>query len=62
MSRDADPAVRAGAARVAYECKLAFAGWLDHLAKDDPDGTVRRIVQFHRSRAAELKQVGYGGE
>ena len=62
LSRDADPAVRAGAARVAYECKLSFAGWLDRLAKDDPDGTVRRIVQFHRSRAAELKQVGYGGE
>jgi len=62
LSRDADPAVRAGAARVAYECKLAFAGWLDRLAKDDPDGTVRQIVQFHRSRAAELKQVGYGGE
>ena len=62
LSRDADPAVRAGAARVACESKLAFAGWLDRLAKDDPDGTVRRIVQFHRTRAAELKQVGYGGE
>ena len=62
LSRDADPAVRAGAARVACESKLAFAGWLDRLAKDDPDGTVRRIVLFHRTRAAELKQVGYGGE
>ncbi len=61
LSRDPDPAVRAGAARVAYECKLAFAGWLDRLAKDDPDGTVRQIVQFHRARAAELKQTGYGG-
>ena len=60
LSRDADPAVRAGAARVACECKLAFAGWIDRLAKDDPDGTVRRIAQFHRTRAAELKQASYG--
>ena len=42
--------------------KLAFAGWLDRLAKDDPDGTVRKIVQFHRTRAADLKQVGYRGD
>lgn len=62
LSRDADPAVRAGAARVAYECKLSFAGWLDRLAQDDPDGTVRQIVRFHRSRAAELNQAGYGGD
>lgn len=62
LSRDADPAVRAGAARVACECRLSFAGWLDRLAKDDPDGTVRRIAQFHRTRAAELKQAGYGGD
>ncbi len=62
LSRDADPAVRAGAARVAYECQLSFAGWLDRLAKDDPDGTVRKIVQFHRTRAADLKQVGYRGD
>ncbi len=62
LSRDADPAVRAGAARVACECKLEFAGWLDRLAKDDPDGTVRQIAQFHRTRAAELKQASYGGD
>ena len=62
LSRDADPAVRAGAARVACECKLAFAGWLDRLAKDDPDDTVRQIAQFHRTRAAELKQANYGGD
>ena len=60
LSRDADPAVRAGAARVACECKLAFAGWLDRLARDDPDGTVRRIARFHRTRAADLNQAGYG--
>lgn len=62
LSRDADPAVRAGAARVAYECKLSFASWLDRLAQDDPDGTVRQIVRFHRTRAAELKQANYGGD
>ncbi len=62
LSRDADPAVRAGAARVAYECKLSFASWLDRLAVDDPDETVRQIVRFHRTRAAELKQANYGGD
>lgn len=57
LSRDPDPAVRAGAVRVAYESKLEFAGWLDRLA-NDPDGTVRRIAAYHKGRAAQLKQAG----
>ena len=44
LSRDADPAVRAGAARTAVECRLTFLGWLDKLCTDDPDGTVRQVA------------------
>lgn len=58
LSRDPDPAVRAGAARVAYESKLEFTAWLDRLA-NDPDGTVRRIAAYHKQRAEELKQAGF---
>lgn len=48
LSRDAEPAVRAAAARVGFESALAFAPWLDHLA-NDPDATVRQIVAFHKA-------------
>ena len=58
LSRDPDPAVRAGAARVAFESKLTFAAWLDRLTQDS-DPTVRRIAEFHRDRADRLKQAGH---
>jgi hypothetical protein len=48
LSRDAEPAVRAAAARVGFDSSLAFAPWLDHLA-NDPDATVRQIVAFHKA-------------
>lgn len=57
LSRDPDPAVRAGAARVGYESKLEFGGWLDRMT-GDPDGTVRRIAAFHKQRAEEIRQTG----
>lgn len=60
LSRDADPAVRAATARVAYESRLAFAGWLNRLI-DDPDPTVKRIAEYHRSRAEQLQQTGFPG-
>jgi hypothetical protein len=61
LSRDPDPAVRAGAARVACESRLAFVGWLDQLTAD-PDPTVRQIAGFHRQRAEQLRQVGFDRE
>ena len=61
LSRDADPAVRAGAARVACECQLTFAGWLDRLATEDPDGTVRDIAAYYRAKSAEIRQAGFEG-
>lgn len=57
LSRDPDPAVRAGAARVGYENRLEFGGWLDRLSTD-PDGTVRRIAAYHKQRAEETRQTG----
>jgi hypothetical protein len=60
LSRDPDAAVRAATARVAYESQLTFANWLDRLA-EDADPTVRRIVAYHRNRAEQLKQAGFGG-
>lgn len=52
LSRDAEPAVRAGAARVAVEVaasrKLTCPGWVTRVADADGDGTVRRIATFYR--------------
>jgi len=59
LSRDPDPAVRAGAARVACECQLKFTGWLDRLATDDPDGTVRDIAAYYRAKSATVRQAGF---
>jgi HEAT repeat protein len=59
LSRDPDPAVRAAAARVGFESRLTLAGWLDRLIQD-PDPTVRRIATYHRGRAEQLKQAGFG--
>jgi hypothetical protein len=53
LSRDVEPGVRAGAARVALlvaaERKLPIPGWVTQLANTDPDPTVRRIVRLHQS-------------
>jgi hypothetical protein len=61
LSRDADPAIRAGAARVACERKLPFATWVKRLAKEDPDAGVRQIAEFHRGKM-ELQQAGFNGD
>ncbi len=52
LSRDPEPAVRAGAARVAVEVttnrRLSCPGWVAHIADADSDPTVRRIATFFR--------------
>ncbi len=58
LSRDADPAVRLGAARVAAESRLHFAGWVDTLAAADADPTVRRWAGYYRDQAAAVRQSG----
>ncbi|OWK38513.1 HEAT repeat domain-containing protein [Fimbriiglobus ruber] len=62
LGQDPDPAVRLGAARVAFESRLVFAGWLDRLAADDPNPTVRRWAGYYSSRAAAVKQAGFRQE
>jgi len=59
LSRDSEPAVRAGAARVACDCRLAFTTWVDRLAKTDPDATVRQIAGFHRNRASDIREASF---
>jgi HEAT repeat protein len=61
LSRDAEPAVRAGAARVACERKIPFAGWVKRLAQEDPDAGVRQVAEFHRHRT-DIQQAGFNGD
>lgn len=53
LSRDAEPAVRAGAARVAVEVaaarRLAAPVWVGRLADADSDPTVRRVARYYRT-------------
>jgi hypothetical protein len=62
LSRDADPAVRAGAARVAVEVaaekRLPVPVWIGRLAEADPDATVRRIARQWRDRPAAAGDEG----
>lgn len=52
LARDADPGVRAGAARVAAEVaaerRQSPPPWLNRLADADPEPTVRRVAAFYR--------------
>lgn len=59
LSRDPDPAVRLGAARVAFERRLTFAGWLDRMAEADPDPTVRHWAGYYRGLSAAVKQTRF---
>lgn len=61
LSRDADPAVRVGAARVAVERRLMFTGWLDRMADGDADPTVRRLAAYYRGQAEAVRQTGFTG-
>jgi HEAT repeat protein len=68
LSRDRDPAVRVGAARVILEVtadrKQTCPGWVLRVTDADPDPTVRRVASFFRremlSRSGiEVKQASY---
>ncbi len=56
LSRDPEPAVRAGAARVAIEVfverQLSCPVWVARITDADPDPTVRRVASFFRRQAA----------
>jgi hypothetical protein len=52
LSRDRDPAVRVGAARVILEVmaerKQGCPAWLSRITDADPDPTVRRVASYFR--------------
>lgn len=58
LSRDANPAVRAGAARLAFEGRVRSADWLDDLAERDPDPLVRSVAGHYRSRSNAVRAAG----
>jgi hypothetical protein len=58
LGQDADPAVRAGAARVAFECRIAAGAWLDDLADRDADPLVRSVAGHYRGRAKAVRAAG----
>jgi len=50
LTADADPAVRAGAARVAVERRADLASRLEQMSRTDPDITVRRIAGYYHQK------------
>lgn len=50
LTADADPAVRAGAARVAAQRHADLAVRLEQMSRTDPDGTVRRIAGYYHKK------------
>jgi hypothetical protein len=50
LTHDPDPAVRAGAVRVAVERRADLRDRLEQMSRSDPDGTVRRITDYYRKR------------
>jgi hypothetical protein len=52
LTADADPAVRAGAARLAVERNADLRDRLEQMSRTDPDGTVRRIASFYHQKIA----------
>ena len=62
LSRDVEPAVRAGAARVAMavsgDRRLSSPSWVNRVAEADPDPTVRRVAHYFVGEP--LRQFGSG--
>jgi hypothetical protein len=62
LSRDPDPGVRAGSARVMVELsaerRLPAPAWVGRVAEADPDPTVRRIARYYRSADASVRPAG----
>ena len=52
LTSDADPAVRAGVARLAYTRNVDLGSRLDQLSRTDPDPTVRRVANYYRLKIA----------
>jgi len=50
LTADPDPAVRAGAARVAAERRADLGARLEQMSQSDPDATVRRIAGYYHKK------------
>jgi HEAT repeat protein len=50
LTADPDPAVRAGAVRLAVERRADLGDRLEQMSRSDPDGTVRRIADYYRKK------------
>ena len=65
LSRDPEPAVRAGAARVAVEVALArrqpYPAWVGRVADADLHPTVRFVAAYYRSQPAAAPVRPAGG-
>lgn len=55
LTGDADPAVRAGAVRVAADRRAGLLARLTQMGKADPDATVRRIAAYYSQKLATPK-------
>jgi hypothetical protein len=62
LSRDPDPGVRAGAARVMVEVAAdrgrEVPGWVGRLAEADPEPAVRRVAGYYHSRSIGRRDAG----
>ncbi|MGL6074007.1 MAG: HEAT repeat domain-containing protein [Fimbriiglobus sp.] len=59
LSRDPDPAVRLGVARVAWTTMPRAKPWLTALTTHDPDNTVRRWAAYYQQQGETLRQMQY---
>lgn len=50
LTTDSDPAVRAGALRVAAERQVDLTTRMEQMQQNDPDGTVRRIASYYHTK------------
>jgi hypothetical protein len=50
LTADPDPAVRAGAARVAADRRADHGARLEQMSQSDPDTTVRRIAGYYHKK------------
>jgi hypothetical protein len=61
LSRDASPAVRAAAVRLAGEQQvIPLAERISQMAQADPDLTVRRLAQYHLGQLQAMRPAGGG--
>jgi HEAT repeat protein len=59
LSRDPNPAVRLGVARVAWTTMPRAKPWLTALTTQDPDNTVRRWAAYYQQQGESVRQTQF---